>query len=78
VPTTIILKSNLSLNRTEGPEMVLPFSVKNIEDLLRDIGEKIDFVFLDAQTGKLRPDIDILVNGKEIWFYPRGTQEAHL
>jgi hypothetical protein len=75
VPTTIILKSNLSLNRTEGPEMVLPSSVKNIDDLLRDIGEKIDFVFLDAQTGKLRPDIDILVNGKEIWFYPEGLKK---
>ena len=56
VPTTIILKSNVSLSRTEGPEMVLPSSVKNIEDLLRDIGEKIDFVFLNAQTGKLRPE----------------------
>lgn len=75
MPTTIILKSNLSLNRTEGPEMVLPSSVKNIEDLLCDIGEKIDFVFLDAQTGKLRPDIDILVNGKEIWFYPEGLKK---
>jgi len=75
VPTTIILKSNLSLNRTEGPEMVLPFSVKNIEHLLRDIEEKIDFVLLDAQTGKLRPDIDILVNGKEIWFYPEGLKK---
>ena len=78
MPTTIILKSNLSLNRTEGPEMVLPSSVKNIDDLLRDIGEKIDFVFLDAQTGKLRPDIDILVNGKEIWFYPEGLKKPIL
>jgi hypothetical protein len=75
VPTTIILKSNVSLSRTEGPEVVLPSSVKNIEDLLRDIGEKIDFVFLNAQTGKLRPDIDILVNGKEIWFYPEGLKK---
>ena len=78
MPTTIILKSNISLNRTEGPEMVLPSSVKNIEDLLRDIGEKIDFIFLDAQTGKLRPDIDILVNGKEIWFYPEGLRKPVL
>ena len=75
MPTTIMLKSNVSLSRTEGPEMVFPSSVKNIEDLLRDIGEKIDFVFLDAQTGKLRADIDILVNGKEIWFYPEGLKK---
>jgi hypothetical protein len=75
VPTTIIIKSNVSLNRTEGPEMVLPSSVRNVEDLLVHIGKEIGFVFLDAQTGKLRPDIDILVNGKEIWFYPQALKK---
>jgi hypothetical protein len=75
VPTTIIMKSNVSLNRPQGPEMVLPSSVGNVEDLLQYIGEKIAFVFLDGQTGKLRPDIDILVNGKEIWFYPEGLKK---
>ena len=78
MPTTIILKSNISLNRTEGPEIVLPSSVKHMEDLLRHVGEKIAFVFLDAQTGKLRPDIDIIVNGKEIWFYPEGLRKPVL
>jgi len=58
--------------------MVLPSSVRNVEDLLRHIGEKINFVFLDAQTGKLRPDIDILVNGKEIGFYPEGLKRVIL
>ena len=75
MPTTILMKSNVSLSRVQGPEMVLPSSARNVEDLLRYIGEKINFVFLDAQTGKLRPDIDILVNGKEIWFYPEGLQK---
>jgi len=75
VPTTVIMKSNVSLARGQGPEMILPSSVKNMEDLLRHIGDKIDFIFLDAQTGKLRPDIDILLNGKEIWFYPEGLKK---
>jgi hypothetical protein len=75
VPTTIILKSNVSLSRPDGPEMGLPLSVKTMDDLLRHIGKMIDFVFLDAQTGKLRPDIEILVNGKEIWFYPDGLKK---
>jgi hypothetical protein len=75
VPTTIVIKSNVSLNRTGGPEMVLPSSVRTMKDLLLHIGEKIDFVFLDAQTGKLRADIDIVVNGKEIWFYPEGLKK---
>lgn len=78
MPTTVIMKSNVSLNRSQGPEMVLPSSVRNVEDLLRHIGEKINFVFLDAQTGKLRPDIDILVNGKEIGFYPEGLKKPIL
>jgi hypothetical protein len=58
--------------------MVLPSAVRSVEDLLRHLGEKIGFVFLDAQTGNLRPDIDILVNGKEIWFYPEGLKEPVL
>jgi hypothetical protein len=78
VPITILMKSNVSLSRLQGPEMVLPPSVGNMEDLLRHIGEKIDFVFLDAQTGKLRPDIEILVNGKEIWFYTQGLKKPIL
>jgi hypothetical protein len=69
------MKSNVSLNRAPGPDMVLPSSVKNVEDLLRHVGEKIGFLFIDAQTGILRPDIDILVNGKEIWFYPEGLRK---
>jgi hypothetical protein len=75
VPTTVTLKTNVSLNRAQGPDLVLPFSVKTVEDLLRHIGETIAFLFLDAQTGELRPDIDIIVNGKEIWFYPAGLRK---
>lgn len=72
------MKSNVSLSRPQGPKMILPSSVGTVEDLLRHIGRKIDFVFLDAQTGKLRPDIDILLNGKEIGFYPEGLQRVIL
>ena len=54
--------------------MVLPSSVRSLEDLLRHLGEAIDFVFLDGATGKLRPDIEVIVNGKEIWFYPEGLK----
>ncbi len=75
MPTTVTMKSNVSLSRAQGPDMVLPSSVKNMEDLLRHVGERIGFLFIDAQTGILRPDIDILVNGKEIWFYPEGLRK---
>jgi len=54
--------------------MVLPSSVRSMEELLHHLGEAIDFVFLDGATGKLRPDIEVIVNGKEIWFYPEGLK----
>jgi CO/xanthine dehydrogenase FAD-binding subunit len=34
------MKSNVSLSRSDGPEMALPSSVGNMEDLLRHVGEK--------------------------------------
>jgi hypothetical protein len=74
VPTTITMKSNVSLRRPKGPEMELPDSVRNVEELLRHLGQDIDFLFLDSRTGELRPDIDILVNRKEIGFYPEGLK----
>jgi hypothetical protein len=74
MPITITMKSNLSLRRSREPQMVLPSSVRSIEDLLRHLGEAIDFVFLDGVTGKLRPDIEVIVNGKEIWFYPESLK----
>ena len=74
MPTTITMKSNLSLERSRDPQMVLPPSVESVKDLLYYLGEKIDFGFVDAATGKLRPDIEVIVNGKEIWFYAEGLQ----
>ncbi|MGE5841030.1 MAG: hypothetical protein ACM335_02050 [Deltaproteobacteria bacterium] len=75
MPTTVTVKTNVSLDRSQGPHMTLPSSVKNIEDLLHQVGEEIDFLFIDAHTGRLRPDIEVLVNGKEIWFYPEGLKK---
>jgi hypothetical protein len=75
MPITITLKSNLSLRRSREPQMVLPSSIQSMEDLVHHLGETIDFVFLDAATGKLRPDIEVIVNGKEIGFYPEGFQK---
>ena len=75
MPTTVTMKSNVSLSRVQGPDMILPSCVKDMEDLLRHVGEKTDFLFIDGQTGRLRPDIEIIVNGKEIWFYPEGLRK---
>ena len=46
-----------------------------MEDLLRHVGEQIDFLFIDGQTGKLRPDIDNFAKGKEIGFHPEAFRK---
>lgn len=38
------------------------------------MGRRIDFVFVDKDGEMLRPDVEILLNGKEILFFPRGLK----
>ena len=42
------------------------------------MGDEIQFAFLDAHTGNLRPDIEVTLNNKDIWFYPKGLQHAFI
>ncbi len=56
--------------------LTLPHSVSTVADLLRYIGKETRFVFLDPITGDLRPDIEIILNNKEIWFYSKGLQQS--
>lgn len=57
--------------QTEG-EYPLPDSVRTIADLLVHIGKQIQFLFIDAARENLRKDIEVVLNGKNIWFYPDG------
>jgi hypothetical protein len=54
--------------------MDLPSSVTSIGDLLAHIGSQVDFAFVDAYREKLRPDVEVLINGKDLSFYPEGLK----
>lgn len=48
----------------------LPEGVNSIAELLQHMGKEIDFGFIDPDSGDLGEDIELILNGKEIWFYP--------
>jgi len=52
--------------------MSVPETVHTMRDLLVHIGEKIDYSFFVSDSGQLEDDFEIVLNGKEIWFYPQG------
>ena len=54
--------------------MELPLWVTDIGDLLEYISSRIEFKLVDADREKLRPDVEVLVNGRDISFYPKGLK----
>ena len=62
----------MAIPGSESDVMTLPENVDTLRDLLRDIGSRIDFDFIDSDSGDLGDDIEMTINGKEIWFYPKG------
>ena len=64
--TKIKLQSCFALSEM----MILPEGVETISHLLRHIGGMIDFSFMDPESGDLEEDFEVIINGKEIWFYP--------
>jgi hypothetical protein len=44
--------------------------VKTVGDLLGNIGGQIEYSFINPESGQLEEDLEIIVNKKEIWFYP--------
>jgi molybdopterin converting factor small subunit len=70
----IKLTSNCALRIQGRGDFSVPESVETIGELLRYLGRRIDFVFVDKDGDMLRPDVEILLNGKEILFFPRGLK----
>lgn len=68
--TRISLKTCFALPGSGSEMMSLPESVNTVGDLLGYIGGQIEFSFIHPESGQLEEDLEIIVNKKEIWFYP--------
>ena len=51
-------------------QMVLPKGVETVRDLLINMSGQMNYSFIDPGTGDLEEDLEIIVNNKEVWFYP--------
>jgi hypothetical protein len=69
---TIELKTCFAVSRSESAKREVPEGVKTIKDFLLFLGKEARFDFVDVGSGQLEKDLEILVNGKEVWFYPSG------
>ena len=72
MPKQITLKTSIAVPGMESDITTLPDHVNTVRDLLIEIGGRIQFDFIDSASGDLSDDIEITINGKEIWFYPKG------
>ena len=68
----IALISNFSLGISDSENFLLPPDVTTIGDLLRHVGKQMNFPFITANADDLRRDIEVSINGKEVWFYPNA------
>ena len=66
----IALISNFSLGISDPENFLLPPHITTIGDLLRHVGEQMNFPLVAANADDLRRDIEVSINGKEVWFYP--------
>ncbi len=64
--------TNFAVPGRENNCLALPSDVDNLSRLLSHLGEKIDFDFFDPRKGELETDLEILMNGKDFRFLPKG------
>ena len=70
--TRISLKTCFALPDSGSERMPLPEGVETVGDLINYIGVQIEYSFIDPESGQLEEDLEIIVNKKEIWFYPEA------
>jgi len=70
----VVLITNFSFPHAGQGGFRLPDSVVTVGDLLTRIGKQIGFVFIDVTGKKLRKDVEVVLNGKDIRFCPAGLE----
>jgi hypothetical protein len=70
VGTRITLQTCFAIPGSGSEKMPLPEGVETVGDLIKYIGAQIEFSFINPESGQLEEDLEIIVNKKEIWFYP--------
>lgn len=75
---TITLRTCFALDGSDSGEMSVPSGVETIKELLLYIGKESGFDFIDTKSGVLENDLEIIVNGKEIWFYASALERPLL
>ena len=63
------LKTCFALPGSGSGMLDLPEGVETVGNLLEHMGVQIGFNFIDLNTGELEEDLEIILNGKEVWFY---------
>jgi hypothetical protein len=72
----IKLQTCFALSGSESEHIHLPESVETIADLLDHMSTQLEFPLRDPATGDTDIDIEISLNAKEIWFYPKGLETS--
>ena len=68
--TRIKLQTCFALNNSESELLELPKEIVTLRNLLSYLGGKINYSFMDSETGSIEDDLEIRINNKEVWFYP--------
>jgi hypothetical protein len=77
MPITLKLTTNFLRREAGFGDYEIPDRVKTVADLLEHVGTLTEFLFTNADGTRLRPDIELTLNGKDIAFFPKGLQ-THL
>ena len=76
MPRTIKLTTNFLRRESGFGDFQIPHGLRTLGDLLRHIGRQADFIFTDAEGVQLRPDIEVMINEKNMAFYPTGLKTS--
>ena len=67
--TRIELRTCFALPGSDSETMDLPKGVATVADLINWIGDEMNISLIDPKTGEPENDLEVILNGKDIFFY---------